>query len=92
MAPTAPPRPAGSRKEETKICDDEVLDFYLGTHRPRWLVTTPLEVSLFISHWVLAALFLRLAAIEERIAGAIPGRELIGADSDRLATYGISLG
>ncbi|WP_262403457.1 hypothetical protein [Actinomadura sp. CNU-125] len=38
----------------TLICDDQAMNFYLGTHRPRWLVDAPHEVSLFISHRVLA--------------------------------------
>jgi hypothetical protein len=38
----------------TLICDDQDMNFYLGTHRPRWLVDAPREVSLFISHRVLA--------------------------------------
>lgn len=38
------------------ICDEQDLNFYLGTHRPRWLVTAPPEVSLFISHRVLAGI------------------------------------
>lgn len=40
--------------ERTLICDDQEMNFYLGTHRPRWLVDAPREVSLFISHRVLA--------------------------------------
>lgn len=36
------------------ICDDQAFNFYLGTHHPRWLVTAPRDVSLFISHRVLA--------------------------------------
>ncbi|WP_214327904.1 deazapurine DNA modification protein DpdA family protein [Nonomuraea sediminis] len=36
------------------IYEEEELNFYLGTHRERWLITAPLDVSLFISHRVLA--------------------------------------
>ncbi|MEU8378848.1 hypothetical protein [Streptosporangium sp. NPDC048865] len=36
------------------ICDEQDLHFYLGTHRENWLTTAPPEVSLFISHRVLA--------------------------------------
>ncbi|MEU6781466.1 hypothetical protein ABZ912_19860 [Nonomuraea angiospora] len=35
------------------ICDEEEFNFYLGTHRPQWLHTAPIEVSLFLSHQVL---------------------------------------
>ncbi|WP_242892579.1 deazapurine DNA modification protein DpdA family protein [Actinomadura litoris] len=36
------------------ICDYQEFNFYLGTHRARWLVDAPRDVSLFISHRVLA--------------------------------------
>lgn len=36
------------------ICDEQDFTFYLGTHRPRWIVTAPQDVALFISHRVLA--------------------------------------
>ncbi|MFF4777443.1 hypothetical protein ACFY05_31770 [Microtetraspora fusca] len=37
------------------ICDEETeLNFYLGTHRERWLTIAPIEVSLFVSHRILA--------------------------------------
>lgn len=35
------------------ICDEERLNFYLGTHRDRWLVTAPADVSLFVSTRIL---------------------------------------
>jgi len=36
------------------ICDQEPVNFCLGTHREQWLTTAPADVSLFISHRVLA--------------------------------------
>lgn len=41
-------------EDRTLICDEQAMNFYLGTHRPKWLETAPREVSLFISHRVLA--------------------------------------
>ncbi|WP_225991909.1 deazapurine DNA modification protein DpdA family protein [Actinomadura montaniterrae] len=38
------------------ICDEQALTFYLGTHRPGWLLTAPREVALFISHRTLRKL------------------------------------
>jgi hypothetical protein len=38
------------------ICDQQDLTFYLGTHRPTWLITAPRDVALFISYRVLAGM------------------------------------
>ncbi|MDP4501028.1 deazapurine DNA modification protein DpdA family protein [Nonomuraea turcica] len=37
------------------ICDEQEVNFYLGTHREQWLTTAPEDVCLFVSHRVLSA-------------------------------------